>query len=118
MFDDSLGSVIKSSIKCEEDIPELPEDVTAVKIDDVISGDLSKIFLDKIEKTEINSFSEIINNNNEFSFIKLCRIDESKLKPPTRDQIENKLYAERFNQLANTFIANLRKNANIKFFNK
>ena len=118
MFDDSLDSVIKSSIKCEEDIPELPEDVTAVKIDDVMSEELSKIFLDKIEKTEINSFSETINNNNEFSFIKLCRIDESKLKPPTRDQIENKLYAEKFNQLSNTFIANLRKNANIKFFNK
>ena len=83
-----------------------------------MSEELSKIFLDKIEKTEINSFSETINNNNEFSFIKLCRIDESELKPPTRDQIENKLYAEKFNQLSNTFIANQRKNANIKFFNK
>ena len=35
-----------------------------------------------------------------------------------RNKIQNNLYAKKFNQLASTFIANLRKNANIKYFNK
>ena len=35
-----------------------------------------------------------------------------------RKNIENRLYIKKYNQLASTFIANLRQNANIKFFNK
>tara|TARA_B100000029_G_scaffold487880_1_gene543839 strand:- start:181 stop:1389 length:1209 start_codon:yes stop_codon:yes gene_type:complete len=117
-FKESINSVLKSKIKCNEDIPELPEDVSAIKIEEILSNELSNIFSENIEKIEIDNFSEIIEHNNEYSFLKLCRIDEEKTKSPTRDQIENKLYSQRFNQLANTFIANLRKNANIKFFNK
>lgn len=119
LFADSISLVNKELLKCNEPIPVLPDDISAIKIEDVYSNELSDVFRQGIEATEKFKFSRLIENNGEFSLLMLCSIDqEEKSNIPTRDQIENKLYTDRFNQLTNTFIANLRKNANIKFFNK
>ena len=119
LFADSISLVNKELLKCNEPIPVLPDDISAIKIEDVYSNELSDVFRQGIEATEKFKFSKLIENNGEFSLLMLCSIDqEEKSNIPTRDQIENKLYTDRFNQLTNTFIANLRKNANIKFFNK
>ena len=119
LFADSISLVNKELLKCNEPIPVLPDDISAIKIEDVYSNELSDVFRKGIEATEKFKFSKLIENNGEFSLLMLCSIDqEEKSNIPTRDQIENKLYTDRFNQLTNTFIANLRKNANIKFFNK
>ena len=119
LFADSISLVNKELLKCNEPIPVLPDDVSAIKIEDVYSNELSDVFRQGIEATEKFKFSRLIENNGEFSLLMLCSIDqEEKSNIPTRDQIENKLYTNKFNQLTNTFIANLRKNANIKFFNK
>ena len=119
LFADSISLVNKELFKCNEPIPVLPDDISAIKIEDVYSNELSDVFRQGIEATEKFKFSRLIENNGEFSLLMLCSIDqEEKSNIPTRDQIENKLYTNKFNQLTNTFIANLRKNANIKFFNK
>jgi len=119
LFADSISLVNKELLKCNEPIPVLPDDISAIKIEDVYSNELSDVFRQGIEATEKFKFSRLIENNGEFSLLMLCSIDqEEKSNIPTRDQIENKLYTNKFNQLTNTFIANLRKNANIKFFNK
>ena len=119
LFADSISLVNKELLKCNEPIPVLPDDISAIKIEDVYSNELSDVFRQGIEATEKFKFSRLIENNGEFSLLMLCSIDqEEKSNIPTRDQIENKLYTDRFNQLTNTFIANLRKNANIKFFNR
>ena len=36
----------------------------------------------------------------------------------SKDDVEKIIYTQKFNQMANTLISNLRKNTNIKFFNK
>ena len=51
-------------------------------------------------------------------FFKLCDKKNELNQVEKRNKIQNNLYAKKFNQLASTFIANLRKNANIKYFNK
>ena len=35
-----------------------------------------------------------------------------------REKIETKIFSEKFNQLSNTYLTNLRKNINVKFFAK
>ena len=74
--------------------------------------------LEKLEKLEFGRFSKFIYNNNQYSVLKLCDKKNEINEVQKRKKIENILYAKKYNQLASTFIANLRQNANIKFFNK
>ena len=69
-------------------------------------------------KLENGKFSTVISHDNQFSVLKLCDKKNELNQVEKRNKIQNNLYAKKFNQLASTFIANLRKNANIKYFNK
>ena len=40
------------------------------------------------------------------------------MKAIPRDIVERQAFSKKFNQLSNTYISNIRKSANIKFFNK
>ena len=76
------------------------------------------VYLERLEKLEIGRFSKVIDHNNQYSVLKLCDKKNEINEVQKRKKIENILYAKKYNQLASTFIANLRQNANIKFFNK
>jgi hypothetical protein len=76
------------------------------------------VYLEKLERLEIGKFSNVIDHNNEFSVLKLCDKKNEVTEKQKRNKIQGQLYAKKYNQLASTFISNLRKNANIKYFNK
>ena len=50
--------------------------------------------------------------------LKLCKKEVDKKSAVSKIDIEKKIYTQKFNQMANTLISNLRKNTNVKFFNK
>ena len=60
----------------------------------------------KLEKNKIDVLTISIDKKNEVT------------EKQKRNKIQSQLYAKKYNQLASTFISNLRKNANIKYFNK
>ena len=107
-----------SSISCSDDKFNINEKISAIKLTDVVANDMVNVYLEKLKKLEKGKFSTVISHDNQFSVLKLCDKKNELNQVEQRNKIQNNLYAKKFNQLASTFIANLRKNANIKYFNK
>ena len=107
-----------SSISCSDDEFNINNNISAIKLTDVVANEMVSVYLEKLEKLENGKFSTVISHDNQFSVLKLCNKKNELNKVEKRNKIQNNLYAKKFNQLASTFIANLRKNANIKYFNK
>ena len=107
-----------SSISCSDDEFNINNNISAIKLTDVVANEMVSVYLEKLEKLENGKFSTVINHDNQFSVLKLCDKKNELNQVEKRNKIQNNLYAKKFNQLASTFIANLRKNANIKYFNK
>ena len=107
-----------SSINCSDDKFNINEKISAIKLTDVVANEMVNVYLEKLKKLEKGKFSTVISHDNQFSVLKLCNKKNELNQVEKRNKIQNNLYAKKFNQLASTFIANLRKNANIKYFNK
>ena len=107
-----------SSISCSDDKFNINEKISAIKLTDVVANEMVNVYLEKLKKFEKGKFSTVISHDNQFSVLKLCDKKNELNQVEQRNKIQNNLYAKKFNQLASTFIANLRKNANIKYFNK
>jgi len=107
-----------SSISCSDDKFNINDKISAIKLTDVVANEMVNVYLEKLEKLENGKFSTVISHDNQFSVLKLCDKKNELNQVEQRNKIQNNLYAKKFNQLASTFIANLRKNANIKYFNK
>ena len=107
-----------SSISCSDDKFNINEKISAIKLTDVVANEMVNVYLEKLKKLENGKFSTVISHDNQFSVLKLCDKKNELNQVEQRNKIQNNLYAKKFNQLASTFIANLRKNANIKYFNK
>lgn len=115
---DKLDFTKFSSIQCNDQELAINNDITAVKIEDIKASDMISVFLEKLETLEVQMFSNVIEYNNQFSVLKLCDKKNEETEQMKRNKIQSRLYSQKFNQLSNTFLANLRQNANIKFFNK
>ena len=107
-----------SSISCSDNEYDINNEISAIKLKDIVANEMVNVYLERLEKLEIGKFSTVIDYDNQFSVLKLCDKKNEINQVEKRNNIQNNLYAKKFNQLASTFIANLRKNANIKFFNK
>ncbi len=115
---DKLDFTKFSLIQCSDQKFTINSDITAVKIEDIKASEMISVFLEKLEALEVQMFSSVIEYNNQFSVLKLCDKKNEETEQITRNKIQSKLYSQKFNQLSNTFLANLRQNANIEFFNK
>ena len=62
--------------------------------------------------------TNILKKEDEFMRLKLCKKEVDNKSVVSKTDIEKKIYTQKFNQMANTLISNLRKNTNVKFFNK
>ena len=107
-----------SSISCSDDKFNINDKISAIKLTNVVANEMVNVYLEKLQKLEKGKFSTVISHDNQFSVLKLCDKKNELNQVEQRNKIQNNLYAKKFNQLASTFIANLRKNANIKYFNK
>ena len=63
-------------------------------------------------------FNENLKTETQFMRLKLCKKEVDNKSAVSKLDIEKKIYTQKFNQMASTLISNLRKNTNIKFFNK
>lgn len=115
---DKLDFTKFSSILCSDQKFKINNDISAVKIEDIKASDMISVFLEALETLEVQMFSSVIEYNNQFSVLKLCNKKNQETEEMKRNKIQSKLYSQKFNQLSNTFLANLRQNANIEFFNK
>lgn len=111
---------LDSFTNCQEELgsEEIPDELTISKIENIFLKELSEKFLHAIQNTDAGQKTKIIDIDGEYTSLLICKKDQIKEKKVNRIEIENKIFYEKFHQLSNTYISNLRKNANVKILTK
>ena len=111
---------LDSFSNCQEELVSeaIPDELTISKIENIFLKELSEKFLHAIQNTDAGQKTKIIDIDGEYTSLLICKKDQVKEKKVNRIEIENKIFYEKFNQLSNTYISNLRKNANVKILTK
>lgn len=116
-FNKDLNELKTKNITCESNEGKFNfEDISFVTVQNIKANELSKIFYDELEKTDIGFFTNIIEISGESNMLLVCDKFDKEKQVVNREKIETKIFSEKFNQLANTYLTNLRKNINVKFF--
>ena len=116
-FNKDLNDLKTKNITCESNEGKFNfEDISFVTVQNIKANELSKIFYDELEKTDIGFFTNIIEISGESNMLLVCDKFDKEKQVVNREKIETKIFSEKFNQLANTYLTNLRKNINVKFF--
>ena len=114
-----MNELKSKNINCESNENTFNfEDISFVSIENIKANELSEIFHDELKKTDIGFFTNIIEVSGENNILLVCDKFDKENHVVNREKIETKIFSEKFNQLSNTYLANLRKNINVKFFTK
>ncbi len=116
--EESLKKIEKSQINCGMVSETLNNNVDLMKFENIMLDEMNKILRENLEKLDIGEMTNIFKKEAEFIKLKLCKKEIDNKSVVSKTDIEKKIYAQKFNQMANTLISNLRKNTNVKFFNK
>ena len=118
-FDEvTLKKIQKDDINCGMVSETLKNNVELTKFEKILLDEMSKIFRINLEILDEGEMTSILKNKAEFMRLKLCKKEVDKKSAISKIDIEKKIYTQKFNQMASTLISNLRKNTNVKFFNK
>ena len=116
-FNRDLNELKSKNITCESNEDEFNlGDISFVSIENIQANELLEIFHDQLKKTDIGFFTDIIEISGENNILLVCDKFDKENQIVNREKIETKIFSEKFNQLANTYLTNLRKNINVKFF--
>lgn len=116
-FDKNLEEVKSLNIQCNSEFLEL-DDISSLKLNNIKASEISEVFLNQLKEMNTGEFTDIIEISGEYNMLFICDKSGQNNDEANRNKIETKIFANKFNQLSNTFLTNLRKNANIKFFTK
>ena len=118
-LDENMLKKIKiNDIRCGTVNNTFENNVESIKFENIKLEEMNEIFKDSLEILEEGETSNIFSNEVEFVRLKLCKKEMDDNNILSKTDIEKQIYSQKFNQMANTLISNLRKNTNIKFFNK
>ena len=116
--DESLKKIQKNEISCDMVSKTLKNNVELMKFENLMLEEMNKIFRDNLEILKEGEITDVLKKDSEFMRLKLCKKDINNKSVISKTDIEKMIYTQKFNQMANTLISNLRKNTNVKFFNK
>ena len=115
---DTLKKIKNNDINCGMVSETLENDIEVIKFENIMLEEMNEIFSENLERLGEGEMSNIFTNKVEFMRLKLCKKEIDDKNVISKNDIEKIIYTQKFNQMANTLISNLRKNTNIKFFNK
>ena len=114
-----IENIYEKNITCENiKESDIDEGIKFLKIKDMASKDLSNLFLKQLDISEEESFTEVFELDGEQNLLYVCKKEVSTSNSISRETIERRAFSRKFNQLTNTYLSNIRKSTNIKFFNK
>ena len=96
----------------------LKNNVELSKFEKILFEEMNKTFRNNLEILDEGEMTSILKAETEFMRLKLCKKEVDNKSAVSKLDIEKQIYTIKFNQMASTLISNLRKNTNIKFFNK
>ena len=118
-FSRDLSNLKSENITCDSVEDNFNyEDISFVTLENIRANEISEIFRDEIKKTDIGLFTNVIEISGENNILLICDKLDKENQVVNREKIETKIFSEKFNQLSNTYLTNLRKNINVKFFAK
>ena len=118
-FSRDLSNLKSENITCDSVEDNFNyEDISFVTLENIRANEISEIFRDEIKKTDIGLFTNVIEISGENNVLLICDKLDKENQVVNREKIETKIFSEKFNQLSNTYLTNLRKNINVKFFTK
>ena len=116
--EEALKKIQKDDINCGMISKTLKDNVELVKFEKILFEEMNEIFRNNLEILDEGEMTNILKAETEFMRLKLCKKEVDNQSAVSKLDIEKKIYTQKFNQMASTLISNLRKNTNIKFFNK
>jgi peptidyl-prolyl cis-trans isomerase SurA len=116
--EEALKKIQKEDINCGMISKTLKDNVELIKFENILFEEMNKIFRNNLEILNEGEMTNILKKETEFMRLKLCKKEVDNKSAVSKLDIEKKIYTQKFNQMASTLISNLRKNTNIKFFNK
>ena len=118
-FNRDLNELKSKNITCDSNEDQFNfEDISFVTVENIKANEISEIFHDELKKTDKGLFTKIIEISGENNTLLVCDKFDKENQVVNREKIETKIFSEKFNQLSNTYLTNLRKNINVKFFTK
>ena len=118
-FSRDLSNLRSKNITCDSIEDNFNyEDISFVTLENIRANEISEIFHDEIKKTDVGLFTNVIEISGENNILLICDKLDKENQVVNREKIETKIFSEKFNQLSNTYLTNLRKNINVKFFTK
>ena len=116
--EEALKKIQKDDINCGMISKTLKDNVELIKFEKILFEEMNKIFRNNLEILDEGQMTNILKTETQFMRLKLCKKEVDNKSAVSKLDIEKKIYTQKFNQMASTLISNLRKNTNIKFFNK
>ena len=116
--EESLKQIKKIEIDCDMSSETLKNNVELTKFEKIKLEEMNTVFRKNLEKLNEGEMTNIFKKEPEFLRLKLCKKEVDNKSAVSKTDIEKIIYTQKFNQMANTLISNLRKNTNVKFFNK
>ena len=116
--EEALKKIQKDDINCGMISKTLKDNVELIKFEKILFEEMNKIFRNNLEILDEGEMTNILKTETQFMRLKLCKKEVDNKSAVSKLDIEKKIYTQKFNQMASTLISNLRKNTNIKFFNK
>jgi len=118
-FNRDLNDLRSKNITCDSKEDNFNfEDISFVTLENIRANEISEVFRDEIKKTNVGFFTNVIETSGENNILLICDKLDKENQVVNREKIETKIFSEKFNQLSNTYLTNLRKNINVKFFTK
>ena len=114
-----IQNIYKKNINCKNiKKSEIEGEIKFLKFKDMALKDLSNLFRKQLDISDEKSFTQVFELDGEYNLLYVCEKKVSKSNNISREAIERRAFSKKFNQLTNTYLSNIRKSTNIKFFNK
>ena len=116
--EESLEKIQKDEVSCDMISETIKNNVQLIKFENIMLEEMTEIFNKNLEVLDEGEMTNTLKKEPEFMRLKLCKKEVDNKTVVSKTDIEKMIYTQKFNQMANTLISNLRKNTNVKFFNK
>ncbi len=114
-----IQNLYKKNINCKNTKnSKIEGEIKFLKFKDMALKDLSDSFRKQLDVSDEKSFTQVFEIDGEYNLLYVCERKALKSNDISREAIERRAFSKKFNQLTNTYLSNIRKSTNIKFFNK
>ncbi len=112
---EDLVNLMGSALNCEQDFENYKNNsnIKIERIDDVSFTDFPITISQKLENKKIGEITDIIKQENKSLFLLICNISGGQIKKIDSKKVENRIYRERLNVMAKTYLNKIKKKTNI-----